>query len=191
MYACLSNGLPFSGEAVQRRWKIYRSPEPLGASKFNHDFRGFVRCNGFMGVQRDRGRIMRQTDHPMAANPAPRAICIPGGGSRPLNARKGRALSPAASPAIFRQLWRSTIPEMTLVPTRAVPTPSTIHRVIADNPSNALPFSGLGAAKPAFRFYADASAATRSAATACSAASPGKKAPQGPDGLPLHLELQT
>ena len=36
--------------------------------------------------------------------------------------------------------------------------------------SNALPFSGLGAAKPALRFYADASAATRSAATACSAA---------------------
>jgi hypothetical protein len=27
---------------------------------------------------------------------------------------------------------------------------------------NALPFSGLGAAKPALRFYADASAATRS-----------------------------
>jgi len=37
--------------------------------------------------------------------------------------------------------------------------------------SNALPFSGLGAAKPARRFYADASAATRSAATACSTAS--------------------
>src|SRR5450631_249755 len=35
-------------------------------------------------------------------------------------------------------------------------------------PPNALPFSGLGAAKPALRFYADASAATRSA-TACSA----------------------
>ena len=34
-------------------------------------------------------------------------------------------------------------------------------------PSNALPFSGLGAAKLAPRFYADASAATRSAATAC------------------------
>jgi len=28
--------------------------------------------------------------------------------------------------------------------------------------SNGLPFSGLGAAKPALRFYADASAATRS-----------------------------
>jgi hypothetical protein len=37
-------------------------------------------------------------------------------------------------------------------------------------PSNALPFSGLGAAKPTLRFYADASAATRSAATACWAA---------------------
>jgi hypothetical protein len=36
--------------------------------------------------------------------------------------------------------------------------------------SNDLPFSGLGAAKPAPRFYADASAATRSAATACSTA---------------------
>jgi hypothetical protein len=33
-----------------------------------------------------------------------------------------------------------------------------------------LPFSGLGAAKPTLRFYADASAATRSAATACSTA---------------------
>ena len=33
-------------------------------------------------------------------------------------------------------------------------------------PSNDLPFSGLGAAKPVPRFYADASAATRSAATA-------------------------
>ena len=38
-------------------------------------------------------------------------------------------------------------------------------------PPNALPFSGLGAAKPALRFYADASAATKSAATACSPAS--------------------
>jgi hypothetical protein len=37
-------------------------------------------------------------------------------------------------------------------------------------PHNALPFSGLGAAKPALPFYADASAATRSAATACWAA---------------------
>jgi hypothetical protein len=39
--------------------------------------------------------------------------------------------------------------------------------------SNALPFSGLGAAKPAPQSYADASAATRSAATACSAATVG------------------
>jgi len=37
-------------------------------------------------------------------------------------------------------------------------------------PVNALPFSGLGAAKLALRVYADASAATRSAATACSTA---------------------
>ena len=36
--------------------------------------------------------------------------------------------------------------------------------------SNVLPFSGLGAAKPAPRFYAKAPAATRSAATACSTA---------------------
>jgi cytochrome c2 len=39
--------------------------------------------------------------------------------------------------------------------------------LLALRPSNALPFSGLGAAKPASRFYADASAATTSAATAC------------------------
>jgi hypothetical protein len=41
-----------------------------------------------------------------------------------------------------------------------------------DGLPNALPFSGLGAAKPALRFYADAAAATRSvsAATACSTA---------------------
>jgi hypothetical protein len=32
--------------------------------------------------------------------------------------------------------------------------------------ANALPFGGLGPAKPAPRYYADASAATRSAATA-------------------------
>jgi hypothetical protein len=37
-------------------------------------------------------------------------------------------------------------------------------------PPNALPFSGLGAANPAQRSYAEASAATRSAATACSTA---------------------
>jgi hypothetical protein len=43
-----------------------------------------------------------------------------------------------------------------------------LHR--RESLANALPFSGLGAAKPALRFYADASAATRSAATACSTA---------------------
>ena len=42
-----------------------------------------------------------------------------------------------------------------------------IHETDGVGLANALPFSGLGAAKPAPRFYADASAATRSAATAC------------------------
>jgi hypothetical protein len=48
------------------------------------------------------------------------------------------------------------------------PTPgSTTEETMGqERPPNALPFSGLGAAKPALRFYADASAATRSAATA-------------------------
>jgi hypothetical protein len=38
-----------------------------------------------------------------------------------------------------------------------------------------MPFSGLGAAKSALRFYANVSAATRSAATACSTASSEQK----------------
>jgi hypothetical protein len=45
--------------------------------------------------------------------------------------------------------------------------------MIFDSRANDLPFSGLGAAKLASRFYADASAATRSVrgATPCYAAS--------------------
>ena len=39
--------------------------------------------------------------------------------------------------------------------------------IASGSPSNALPFSGVGAAKPALRFYADVPAATTSAATAC------------------------
>ena len=46
-------------------------------------------------------------------------------------------------------------------------TTTAFSRAIEELP-NDLPFSGLGAAKPALRVYADASAATRSAATACS-----------------------
>jgi len=46
-----------------------------------------------------------------------------------------------------------------------------LFATISRGRANALPFSGLGAAKPAPRFYADAAAATRSAATACSTAS--------------------
>ena len=47
-------------------------------------------------------------------------------------------------------------------------------RQVNERPPNGSPFSGLGAAEPARRFYADASAATRSAATACSTATRGE-----------------
>ena len=54
-------------------------------------------------------------------------------------------------------------------PCPQAPSRSAIGTIFADSDIpriNALPFSGLGAAKPTSRFYADVSAATRSAATA-------------------------